>query len=241
MTADLAGQVRALALTDALRRVAPEQIALADRISFCERLDGTDHTSPYFDDVVAAEVRAFAGPPPAERRAAQAAADAHRRATGQWTDADVEQASPAEVDAARVRGQLRNLGIAAPKREPRPLDGVRVPSGAQIRRWKQMPPWQAQRARAAWLREGREQGLQDGHQMPELPAGRDHSYDRRPLTTQEMLARAKRVSELSAPGYSGEITADDVRIAPAHLVEQWMNSGHLIGLGVPPRRRQRGY
>jgi hypothetical protein len=162
----LADEVHALAIADALRRIAPGEVGLADSLSFCRRLDGISPTAPGFDSAVSAAVHATRWPTQAERaaeqaqraaaqRAAEETAAAARRAHGQWTEQDAQNAPLDELTVAYHNGQLANV-IGVPPRRPerRTVTRPRMPSPAQVARWRQMQPWQARRERAAWLRGG---------------------------------------------------------------------------------------
>jgi hypothetical protein len=157
-------EARLVAITDALRRVAPDQLHLADSVSFGKRLNGVSPATLGFDAQVRQVVRDHVGPSPAEAAAEQAAkaereraareADSRfRRAHGQWTQADVDACEdPQELRDAYHAGRLAGVGMPAP---PRPVPRRQVaapvaPSMAQVRRWRSMPPWQAHRERARW-------------------------------------------------------------------------------------------
>lgn len=229
--------VRTLALADALRRVAPEHVGLADSLSFCGTFIDADLTSPIFDAHVAAEVRCVTGPTPAERRAERDAEGVKRRATGQWTAEDVIQATPAEREAARNRGQMTALGIGPDKLPPKPMADVVKPTAAQVRQWNQMLPWQAQQARAKWAREVRErQGWTTAEPAPPVTRVPEVQARTRP-TTEQLLAADRRRTELTAD-YSGAITREDCAAANPQVVGEWMKRGKLAHLGyAAPRQR----
>ncbi len=237
MSTDL---VRALALADALRRVAPEHAHLADSLSFCRDFTDADLTSPRLDAQVVARLRSVTGPTPAERQAVVDAAAVQRRATGQWTAEDVMQATEAERAAARNRGQMTQLGIGPDRQSQRladvarPADAVR-PSAEQLRQWNSMLPWQAQRERAKWAREVSER---QGWAIPQQPVTRapEPRTSARP-TTEQLLAADRRRTELTAD-YNGVITREDCAAARPQVVNEWMRRGKLthLGYGVPRER-----
>jgi len=228
-----------LALAEAIRRVSPDSVHLADSLSFSGQFTDTEMASPEFDRQVAAAVRARSGPTAAEHQAEEGTAARKRRASGQWTIEDVEHSTPAEFTAALDRGQLASLGVAAHKQRPEPPSAsLRMPSAAQARRWKSMPPWLAQRERARWAQQVREtEGWTTLEPSPE-PAAPSASQPNGPrrLTNAELLARAARRIQLT-PDYDGEITTEDCTIADPQVVSAWMERGKLVKLGAAPNHR----
>lgn len=160
----MSDELKLFAITESLRRTAPEHLRLADSLSFEQRLAGVSVADPQFDEHVRAAVREHCGPSPAEVAAAEAereraaAADraAARRVRGrQWTEQDAGEAPPADVTAAYHEGLLREIGMAPVARPERrePAAPQRWPSAQLNAAWRSMPPWQARRERARWMRE----------------------------------------------------------------------------------------
>jgi len=229
--------VRALSVADALRRVSPEHVALADSLSFCREFSDAELTSPGFDAQVAAKVRAATGPTPAERQAEQDAVARARRANGQWTVEDFQQATEAERATARDHGQLTSVGIVPEKQRPKPMDGVVAPTVAQVRRWNSMPPWQAQRERAKWAREVSEANGWSEPTRPVTPTAAPQPRASTRPTNQQIADASARRAALTVD-YAGVVTREDCAAAAPHVVGEWLMRGKLshLGYGAPSRR-----
>lgn len=59
-----------------------------------------------------------------------------------------------------------------------------------------------------------------------------------PLSHNEQLAQLAARRRALTPEYSGEITAEDVRLAAPWVVGEWAAAGRLAHLGVPAQKRR---
>jgi hypothetical protein len=117
----------------AVLRAAPgldaNGLALLDSRSFVAKVSGLDPAADGFADSLAAEIKAAAEGNPAyqvtkrqqpQQRSSGGEFNAQPGGERQWTDEDVDKASPKQIEEAIKKGLLRDLGVGSnPKRSRR--------------------------------------------------------------------------------------------------------------------------
>lgn len=126
---ELASRVRHQAVEAAVRRVAPDLGADADQLmdsrSFIAATSALDPDGPDFPVQLVAVVKQTAETDPRFRAGSAAAAQVDPSAAPaapgerQWTDEDVERATPAETQAAIDKGLLADLKVGSSPRRHR--------------------------------------------------------------------------------------------------------------------------
>lgn len=126
---ELAARVRHQAVETAVRRVAPDLGADADQLmdsrAFAAATSALDPDGPDFPAQVVAAVKRATETDPRFRAGSGAAAQADPpaapapRGERQWSDEDVERATPKEVQAAIDKGLLADLKVGNKPRRHR--------------------------------------------------------------------------------------------------------------------------